>query len=70
MNMNRSAENSWTLTDEEKESYRRDAFDFDRARNLSIGRRIALGMCDRTAEAYRRFLEDLKRIFGEISRDK
>ena len=67
MNSPTSKKDSINLTPSERDSYRRDAFDAERGRDLAVGRELAGAFSEKTREEYSRFVADLKRIFAEAS---
>ena len=67
MNLSSSKKDSINLSASDRESYRLDAFDAARGRDLAVGRELALVFSEKTREEYSRFVEDLKRIFAEVS---
>ena len=55
------------LTDEERESFRADALDADRALDLAVGRELSRELSSKSKDEYLRFLENLKIIFAEFA---
>jgi len=64
-----SDRNSWTLTDAERQSYRSDAVDPERGRDLAVGRELSRALSEKTREEYAQFVEEVKRIFAEFARN-
>ncbi len=67
MNSIPSRNSTVKLTDEERESFRADALDADRALDLAVGRDLSRELSSRSKDEYLLFLENLKIIFAEFA---